>query len=111
MRTDCTNKQLINLTSCCYLKSDGQIFLGENRLNISMQHNLFFFFFSLRKVSQGFSMLAACMSAAVQHTLQSLSYSCTMSTAGGPSSQLQRQQLLRLNLLGQFQKSNPLLKI
>lgn len=45
MRTDCTNKQLINLTSCCYLKSDGQIFLGENRLNISMQHNLFFFFF------------------------------------------------------------------
>lgn len=46
MRTDCTNKQLINLTSCCYLKSDGQIFLGENRLNISMQHNLFFFFFS-----------------------------------------------------------------
>lgn len=35
-------KHLIKLSSSCYLKSDGQIFLEENRVNIFIQHKLFF---------------------------------------------------------------------
>lgn len=61
-------KHLIKLTSSCYLKSDRQIFLEENRVSIFIQHKLFV---PLRKNSVGIFVLAAGKHTAVQCSLQS----------------------------------------
>lgn len=60
-------KHLIKLTSSCCLKSDGQIFLDKNWVNIFIQHKLFV---PLRKIV-GIFVLAAGTHTAVQCSLQS----------------------------------------
>lgn len=72
-RTDYKNKQMINLTSCCYLKSHRQACLGENRVKYLCSMTFFFFFPPLRTHLQWVSVLTVSLCITVQYALQTIS--------------------------------------